>query len=188
MAPVEVPTDEAITADDSRQFGSQSAEDVRAEVWVRKKGRTRSAAAWAVGVALVWLLLPLAGFAASHGYSVGGWIGLVAFCWGVAVVALLSARRFARTGVWLASDGVVIRNPARTVVVPLGDAEEFVPGVAGSGNGTPCPVLKRRQGQQVGIWALGREGFIWSFKRYSKEMQPLCDELNSVLQTLHQHS
>jgi hypothetical protein len=103
------------------------------------------------------------------------------FCLAVAVVALIFARRLGRAGLWIAADGIVVRNPVRITTIPLDDADTFVAGVAGGGNGRLCPMLKRRRGSAVGVWALGREGFIWQMKRQMPEVTPLCDELNGVL-------
>jgi hypothetical protein len=114
--------------------------------------------------------------------SVGDYLGVGAFFFGLAGVGLLLARRLATAGLLMATDGVVVRNPLRTVTVPLSDVEGFVPGVTASGgNGTPCPMLKRRHGPTVGVWALGREGLVWRFGRYQRDLGPLCDELNVAL-------
>jgi hypothetical protein len=117
--------------------------------------------------------------------SIGAFLAIVAFCLCLAVPGLFLARRLSNAGVWIGADGIVVRNPVRTIPVPLRDAESFVPGVAsGGGNGTPCPILKRKHGRPVGVWALGREGVVWRFGRYQHEMEPLCDQLNTVLRTL----
>jgi hypothetical protein len=116
---------------------------------------------------------------------VGDDLGFGVFFLGLAAVGLLFARRLTRTGLWLGADGIVVRNPLRTVSVPIDDADSFITGVARGGtNGTPCPLLRRRHGSAVGVWALGREGVVWRFGRYERGFQPLCDELNAVLQSL----
>jgi hypothetical protein len=82
-------------------------------------------------------------------------------------------------------DQIVIRNPFRTWTIPIDDADSFAEGVAsGSGNGTPCPLLRRRHGRPVGVWALGGDGVIGRFGRYVRDLQPLCDELNAALASL----
>lgn len=153
---------------------------MRTGSWVRVARRTRCFTALALLFSIAFVAIS---FSASS--SAGNTVSIFAFCWCCAALGLLLAVRFARAGVWIAADGIVVRNPFRTVTVPLEDADQFVAGIAaGSGNGTPCPILKRRHGRSVGVWALGREGFVWSFRRYTDEMHPLCDELNAALSTL----
>ena len=92
----------------------------------------------------------------------------------------------ARSGLWIGTDGIVIRGPLRTRRVPGDSVVSFAPGVeAGYGNGTPCPVLTRSDGSKIGIWALGREGLVWNFGEHLEEMRPLCDELNVQLDVLY---
>jgi hypothetical protein len=115
----------------------------------------------------------------------GAELGAGAFFLGMAALGLLLAHRLRQAGVWLGPDRVVVRNPLRTWMIPLSDATGFAGGVAaGGGNGTPCPLLRRRHGRPVGIWALGREGVVWHFGRYQYELEPLCDQLNVVLADL----
>ena len=59
--------------------------------------------------------------------------------------------------------------------------ERFHPGVAGAGNGTPCPVLVRTDGRPVGVWALGSEAFTFGYRRALEDMRPLCEELDKLL-------
>jgi hypothetical protein len=97
------------------------------------------------------------------------------------------ARRVARAGLWVAADGVVVRNPLRTLTLSVNDVASFSPGVArGVGNGTPCPILKSKQGVVIGIWALGRDGLAWRMTRYLHEMEPLCEDLNALLHGLQE--
>jgi hypothetical protein len=85
----------------------------------------------------------------------------------------------------MSRDGIVVQNPLSTTTIALSDADGFVAGTAkGVGNGTPCPILKLKHAGGVGVWALGREGVIWKFKRYEQELQPLCDQLNATLDDL----
>lgn len=166
---------------------TRDAEQFRTGAWLRRPGRTNFFALYALAGALLFLGIPFIARASSSrsaGPSVGTFIPLLASCWCIGVPALLFARRLSRAGLWIAADGVVIRNPLRTIVVPLSDAEEFIAGIAGGGNGRPCPILKRRHDRAVGVWALGHEGVIWRFNRYVTEMQPVCDELNAVLRGL----
>ncbi len=91
--------------------------------------------------------------------------------------------QIARAGLWIGPDGLVIRGPLRKWKVQPSEAVRFAPGVQrGAGNGTPCPILERVDGTPVGVWALGREGLIWSFDNYLEELKPLCDWLNQLLE------
>jgi hypothetical protein len=99
---------------------------------------------------------------------------------------LLFAWRIRRAGLWMGPDGVVIRGPLRTWRIPSTEIVAFVPGVQPSvGNGTPCPLLTRVDSLPVGIWALGREGWVWSFDDYLEELASLCDRLNALLDELY---
>ncbi len=46
-------------------------------------------------------------------------------------------------------------------------------------------MLESVNGQSIGIWALGREGVVWKFDQYLEEAEPLCHELNQLLETLY---
>lgn len=95
------------------------------------------------------------------------------------------AGRVAKAGLWVGPDGIVVRGPFRTRRVALGDAEIFAPGLQGrGGNGTPCPMLERRGGPAVGVWALGRRNIWFRYQRLCGEIQPLCDQLNGLVETL----
>ena len=148
------------------------------DVWLRNMRRTRLFAAYTV----VWSL----GFAAiffvpNHHWhkTTGDQLVLGVFFFGTAAAGLVLARRVARAGLWLGGNGIVIRNPLKRWTVPLGDARAFV-----VGNDKPSPYLVRQHGGAVVVWALGREGVVWRFARYQRELQPLCDELNAVLREL----
>ena len=114
--------------------------------------------------------------------SVGHDIVLGVFFFGLAGLGFVLASRIARAGLLMASGGIVVRNPLRTVTLVPTEVEGFVPGITpGFANGTPCPRLTLRSGRAIGVWALGREGVVWRFGRYQHELQPLCDELNATL-------
>jgi hypothetical protein len=160
-------------------------DSVATRTWIRRRGRTRFAATfaavWSLGIGATPLL---AGnphlLATSTDYLAAGMFFLAFACPG-----LLLARRVATAGLWLGPDGVVVRGPLRTRSVPLADAQTFAPGVQnGARNGTPCPMLSRRNAAPIGVWALGREGLVFRFDRYLADLQPLCDELNKLLESL----
>jgi len=95
---------------------------------------------------------------------------------------LLGAWCVSRTGLWIGSDGIVVRGFLRTRKVPLWQARAFVPRVCGWwGNGYPAPSLERIGASQIPIFSLGREGVIWKLERYLEELQPTCDQLNALL-------
>lgn len=106
-------------------------------------------------------------------------IGL--FFLALAAPGVVLARRMVITGLWIGRDGIVIRGPFSTRRVSLENADVFVPGVAGGGNGTPCPLLRLKPRGTIGVWALGREGVIFRYERYLAALKPLCEELNAVL-------
>jgi hypothetical protein len=171
-----------------QMFGRVPVEVARC-AWIANRRRTR---VWAA-VAVLWSLV-FAGSLFATGYlqwpmplAVGLGVGAVYF--GIAGLGLAFARRVARAGVWLGPEGIVVRGPFITHTVSFADAEEFVPGLqGGAGNGTPCPTLKRRPGRLVGVWALGRRNIVFRYPRLFGEIQPLCDELNELLEALRSES
>lgn len=110
---------------------------------------------------------------------IGGAVFFLAF----AVPSAWLAWRISRAGLWIGADGILIRGPLRTWRIRQSEAVRFVPGVqSGPGNGTPCPMLERVKGAEVGVWALGIEGLIWKFDEYLEELEPLCGQLNELLE------
>jgi hypothetical protein len=129
--------------------------------------------------------LPLLGANAHWHNTIGNDVGIVAICAALAAVVFWVAYRMFKAGLWIGPVGVVVRGALRTKTIGLPDVDSFGPGLlAGPGNGTPCPMLKRRDGPPVGVWALGREGVIWRYASYAEELKPLCDELNDLLQDM----
>lgn len=165
--------------------GSDTVE-VAQSVWIRNRRRTRAwaaiAAAWSVAVAC---LLFIPGDAQGHP-TFGAYLGLGALYFGIAGVGLVFAGRVAKAGLWIGSNGIVVRGPVRTRSIALDDAQAFVPGLQGrGGNGVPCPMLERRDGSSaVGVWALGQRNVWFRYQRLCQEIQPLCDELNELVETL----
>jgi hypothetical protein len=159
--------------------------EVTWNVWIRNRRRTRTwaaiAALWSVVVASL-LFVP-----GDHGRhrTLGEYLVLAVFYLGIAAVGMIFARRVARAGLWIGREGVVVRGPFRTRSVALEDAASFAPGLQGrGGNGTPCPMLERRGGRAVGVWALGQRNIWFRYRRLCDEIQPVCDELNSLVETL----
>ncbi|MGO9977118.1 MAG: hypothetical protein ACLP01_30810 [Solirubrobacteraceae bacterium] len=80
-------------------------------------------------------------------------------------------------------DEVIVAGPQRTWRVPLEQAEGFVAEVRPGNKGQPTVSLRRKAGRSIGIWALNRNGFIWSFifMRMVSGLQPVADDLNARL-------
>ncbi len=153
------------------------------ERWIRTTKRTRGGAFFALVFAVGWTAVFFATIANGNPHNTtGGDIGFGVFVLGIDAFLVVCARRLSRAGLLMSRDGVVVRGPFKTWAVPLADAESFEPGVqAGGGNGTPCPMLKRKNGGAIGVWALGHEGVVWRYRQYLRDLEPLCDELNAVL-------
>jgi hypothetical protein len=156
--------------------------DVAPNAWIRNRRRTR---AWA-GMAALWSLvfaglLFLPGHAPSPA-NPGAFVVVGAFYFGIAALGIVFARRVARAGLWIGTNGIVVRGPFRTCTVALDDAELFGPGLQGrGGNGVPCPMLTRRDGPAVGVWALGRRNIWFRYRQICQEIEPLCGELNELV-------
>ncbi len=174
-------------ADTESMAQNRSSNEVRRDSWLRRPSRLR----WfvisfvaIVGV-IVAIVLPKLIGAAENGR---GWSAVAG---AVAIIALGApyvyfAWRISRSGIWIGADGIVIRGPLRTRRIPGSSAVSFAPGVQpGAGNGTPCPILTRADGSEIGVWALGRESLVWNFGDRLEEMRPLCDELNALLEDLY---
>ena len=157
-------------------------------VWIRDSRRTRCFAVaalvpWSLmwGGFGVWILLTTHKTGPAH-QTQGQRVLLGLIFLAVAAPGVVLGRRLVTTGLWIGPDRIVIRGPFSTRRVSLADADVFVPGVAGGGNGTPCPILQLRPGGAIGVWALGREGVIFRYQRYLAALNPLCEELNAVIE------
>lgn len=163
--------------------------EVARSAWIRNRRRTR---AWAAIAALWSLAFACLLFISGDFHSqmpLGEYVGLGAFYFGIGAVGMAFAGRVAKAGLWIGPDGIVVRGPFRTHSVSLAAAEVFVPGLqGGAGNGTPCPMLERRDGRPVGVWALGRRNVVFRYRRLFQEIQPLCDELNELVTALQSGS
>jgi hypothetical protein len=161
---------------------------VAPNLWMRKRRRTAGSAACAFITSAAWVAM-FFGVALSNPHltkTAGEILGVAVFLFGVAALSGTYGVRLARSGLWLAADGVRVRGPLKTRHIALDDIKRFEPGIqAGAGaNGTPCPMLVRANGSRIGVWALGREGLATRYRRYLDELQPLCDDLNRLLQSL----
>jgi hypothetical protein len=163
----------------------QAAITVAPGVWIRNRRRTRAWSAIAVVWSLVFTSLRFRpGGSAAH-LTLAGNVILSGLYLGLAAIALVLAGRVARAGVRIGPDGILVRGPFRGHAVPLDDAGRFAPGLQGAGgNGTPCPMLARRRRRPVGVWALGQRNVWFRYARVCGEIQPLCDELNQLVDGL----
>jgi hypothetical protein len=158
---------------------------VAPNVWIRNTRRTRIGATVAVALSLGFAGIFFVPGNPHWQKTAADQLGLGVFFFGTAALGLAFARRLSAAALWMGPDGIVVRGRLKTRRIPLAEAEAFVPGVlAGAGNGTPCPMLKLKHGGAVGVWALGREGVAFRYRRYVQELQPLCDELTEVLKAL----
>jgi hypothetical protein len=169
----------------SGRLAASSAVEVTPSVWIRNRRRTRAWAAIAVVWSVVFACLLFVTGDLNGSSALGEILVLGAFYFGIAAVGIVVAVRVARAGVWVGPDGIVVRGPFRTQPVALDEAERFFPGLQGrGGNGTPCPMLERRGKRAVGVWALGRRNIFFDYQRLCQEIQPLCNELNELVETL----
>ncbi|MEA2154981.1 MAG: hypothetical protein QOE11_1121 [Solirubrobacteraceae bacterium] len=160
--------------------------DASIGVWIRKQRRVRRSGGF-------WLALSVG--------SVAGWLatafGTGATLGSVLVTALFLLApaglygfvgvRMLRAGLWIDADGIVIRNPLVTYRFTIAQAQRFTPGLwsAVSSNGTPCPLLENSIGAAIGVWALGKDTSIFTSADYLEVLQPVCDELSRMLESLH---
>jgi hypothetical protein len=137
--------------------------------------------------AAVWSGMLLIAISNPHVARTEGEVTLMGVCFLGFTLSAAFGVRLARSGLWMAPDGIVVRGPLKTWTLTLGDVERVVPGVQkGIGSGTPCPMfkLKRTWDRPIGVWALGREGPASRHRGYLDDMRLLCDALDELLQSL----
>jgi hypothetical protein len=159
---------------------------VAANAWIRKRHRTLGFAmcAFLNSALWIWMLVFTANKPRYAGRS-GELASIVLFFLAVALASAALGWRLARCGLWIGPAGIVVRGPLRTWRLAVQDVERIEPGVqrpGDAGNGTPCPILKLANGRAIGVWALGGEGLVFSYHRLLENMQPLCDDLNRLLE------
>jgi len=150
--------------------------------WMRKRRRTLLFAGYAFALSAFWIamIFDVAGKPSVYGPN-GGLAVFVLFFLALAAASAGLGVRVARCGLWIDAGEIVVRGPLRTWRVAAGCAERFEPGVAGPGNGTPCPVLVRTDGKHIGVWALGSEALTFGYKRALEDLRPLCEQLDTIL-------
>jgi hypothetical protein len=169
----------------ANQIAGSDRVEVARDVWIRNRRRTHVWAAFAGLGSVVFASLLFTSGGLDGSKTLGDYVGLVVLYFGIGALGMVFAGRVAKAGLWIGSDGIVVRGPFRTHSVPIADAQAFVPGLqGGAGNGTPCPMLERRDGRPVGVWALGRRNVVFRYQRLFAEIQPLCDELNQLVTAL----
>jgi hypothetical protein len=164
---------------------------IEPDVWLRRRQVTTWLARFQRAVAAVcvfWsFVCAAAAVAPGSRHSEAG--GLVA-----AVFLLLSAagcealgRRYARRGLFISSDGVVVCNLLSTQRVALDDTEQFTPGVRGGMSG-PSPMLKCRTRASVGVGGLAIASLSWRYGVALRDLEPACAQLTALLDHVKQAS
>jgi hypothetical protein len=150
--------------------------------WMRRRRRTLLFAGYAFVLSGFWIamIFDVAGKQSVYEHN-GGLAVFVLFFLVLAAASATLGVRVARCGLWIGADELVVRGPLRTWHVAAGCAEGFEPGVTGSGNRMPCPVLTRTDGRPVGVWALGSDALTFGYRRALMDMHPLCEALNGLL-------
>jgi hypothetical protein len=142
---------------------------------------------WAA-IATLWLAIGLAVMVCvtSHHDSaaplVGGMVMGLAFM-AAGVGMSLYARGCLRAGISVAADGVIVANPLSRRAVSLSDIKGFSAGVQSVGYGGPTPgiVLDLVDGSHVRVWALAREGLVWTEARNRARWHDTAESLNNLL-------
>jgi hypothetical protein len=158
---------------------------VAPNVWMRHARRTRVFAGLAYVNAVGWVAIGAdVSTKARYTSHTANFLVTLVFLLGVAALSVIAGRRLGRCGLWMSAEEVVVNGPLRTWTLSVGEVDRFEPGVLGARNGIPSPTLRRTDGRLIGVWALGREGLISSYRGYLEELRPLCDELNELTRTL----
>jgi hypothetical protein len=98
---------------------------------------------------------------------------------------LLCAARLWRAGLWVAAEGVVVRGPLRTHRFALADVAAVHAGIQpGATNGSPGVLLLLEDGRCIPVWALSNEGWIWRMQRYVHAWEPVCAQLEDLIESL----
>ena len=175
----------AVQADSGPSAPRSQRVEVAPGTWMRRPMFTLgSAACWLGFFALFVYLAVYVAVLKQHWHTTPAnrW-GLVALMTVIAVPCGIVAIRFARAGVWMAADGIVLRGPLRTRTVRLDDVERFAP--KSGNNQQPFPWLQRTHDRRsLAVTALSH-GILRS--RGARYLPALCDDLNAVLKSLQEH-
>jgi hypothetical protein len=151
--------------------------------WIRRPSRN---VGFACGYALAgaWLLVMLAA-ALSELANRGGniWVGLTVVLAGLAALAVRLLVGWARAGLLVTTDEVVVRGPWATRRIALTFADRFEAGLQHTavGNPTPGVVLRLRDGSAVNVAALATESMVWSCASKVDRWEPVAKRLNDLL-------
>lgn len=99
----------------------------------------------------------------------------------LAVPGLVLGVRELRSGLWIASDAVIVRGMFRTTMLSPNEIDGFKPEMRLA----PSPLVHRKHGTPLIVGALAHGGFS---KRTQadclKALEPLCDQLNALLESV----
>ena len=153
--------------------------EVRAEKWIRNESRCRTQGyLWGLlGLSLLWFLP----YCAFNWPGLPTVLGLTVAMGTIAGLVLFRAWNFSRAGLWMSESETIVRGPfGSTGRVRTSDIVGFKPVDA---NGHLCVGIEATSlDSELGIVALGREAF--NFDGALKQMEPLCDRLNALLDEL----
>ena len=147
-------------------------------MWSRNVG---FAAGYAFVLAAFLLMLVVA--VSEYASGGGGWLVLAGF---IALMAVLSARLlvgWARAGLMVTADEVVVRGPWVTRRIARSWVDRFEAGLqhTAAGNPTPGVVLRLGDGSAVNVAALATEAMVWSSARKVPRWEATAAELNALL-------
>ena len=173
-------------SENSAQLGVR----VAPNTWMRKRG-TGTLLYFAYGVVFA-LFFATGGvvvlFSLGSGEPLALMILVDLMFWVAAALAMRFAVRMARAGVRISPSGVCLRGVLRTRTLPLAGVEGFAPAAYPGGllRSEVGVRLMRRQGYDLRVWAM-RKGAPSSKERLKEAkdgLQPLCKELNQLLQSM----
>jgi hypothetical protein len=161
------------------------------DVWLRRRQVTTWLARFqrAVAVACVFwsFVCAAATMAPGSRHSEAGGVLAAGFLLLSAAECEALGRRYARRGLFISSDGVIVRNLLSTQRVALDEAEQFTPAVRGGMSG-PSPMLKCRTRASVGVGGLAIAALSWRYDVALRDLEPACAQLTVLLDHVKQAS
>jgi hypothetical protein len=113
-----------------------------------------------------------------RGELAAGWLATAVMYAPVVYLTGRPALRIRRARVEIGPQGVLVAGPWATKLVPLAEAERFVPEDIGN---QPTIVLRRRGGRSLPLWVFNRNGTIWQSTRLLSELEPAAAALKAAL-------
>jgi hypothetical protein len=151
--------------------------------WVQCRRRNCGFAAAYAGLA-VWIVLMLWAVLGelSHDHQ-AVWLWLAVLLGGLLGLTVRLMVGWARAGVMIAADHVVVRGPWATRRVAHSWIDGFEPGLQHTvvGNATPGVVLRLGDGSRVNVAALGTEAMAWSAAGKVRRWEATAAALNELL-------